>query len=163
MHDSAQADFAFHRQLQAALGWLQLNAPEEAWGELEEIEPELRHREPVVVLRVEILQTLKRWEAGAALGRGALAPYPESKALYLVTAYCVRRSENIEAARTILLAGESVLKDEAALHFNLACYECQLGNLEIARQRLAWAFKLDMAYREIALDDDDLKPLWSTI
>jgi len=46
-------------------------------------------------------------------------------------------------------------------HFNLACYECQLGNLETTKERLRRAFELEPLYRQRALDDD-LKPLWGT-
>ena len=47
-------------------------------------------------------------------------------------------------------------------HYNLACYECQLGNLEIAKERLKKAFELESAYRIKALEDDELKPLWDS-
>ncbi len=29
------------------------------------------------------------------------------------------------------------------LHYNLACYACQLGDIEVAKARLAHAFKLE--------------------
>lgn len=52
---------------------------------------------------------------------------------------------------------------EPILHFNLACYECQLGELEVAKARLAHAFKLEPKCRLMALDDDDLAPLWDSL
>jgi hypothetical protein len=48
-------------------------------------------------------------------------------------------------------------------HYNLACYVCQLGDLEKAKQSLHRAFKLDPGMRVMALDDEDLKPLWEAI
>ena len=45
-------------------------------------------------------------------------------------------------------------------HFNIACYECQLGNLEAAKSRLERAFTLDAKYRRIGREDPDLRPLW---
>ena len=51
----------------------------------------------------------------------------------------------------------------AILHYNLACYICQLGDLEKAKTTLHRAFKLEPQFRVMALDDEDLKPLWETI
>jgi tetratricopeptide (TPR) repeat protein len=143
------------------MGWLELSAPEEAWKELEEIAPEDRHRMEVVVMRLQILQSLKRWEDEALVGRGALTHYPDCGALYLITAYCVRRHESLEAAKALLSEGGNVLSNEALWHFNLACYECQLGNLDTARARLDEAFRIDPKMRKQALEDGDLEPLWA--
>jgi len=46
---------------------------------------------------------------------------------------------------------------------NLACYICQLGDLEKAKQSLQHALKLDPKLRVMALDDEDLKSLWEAI
>jgi hypothetical protein len=51
----------------------------------------------------------------------------------------------------------------AIFHYNLACYMCQLGELEKAKVRLHRAFKLDPGLRVMALDDEELKPLWDEI
>ncbi len=60
------------KRLNAAEGFLQLGMPEDGWNELEEIEPELRHLPDVMVLRVDILNALKRWEAATIIGQGAI-------------------------------------------------------------------------------------------
>ena len=46
------------------------------------------------------------------------------------------------------------------LYFNLACYECQLGNLAGAKAKLEQAFALNGDLRTMALEDPDLEPLW---
>jgi len=51
------------------------------------------------------------------------------------------------------------LPEVAHFHYNLACYECQLGNLEAAKYRLQRAFELEPQFRVVALDDEDLKLL----
>jgi len=48
----------------------------------------------------------------------------------------------------------------AILHYNLACYECQLGDLGVAKARLRHAFNLDDRFRAKALEDEDLEPLF---
>jgi Tfp pilus assembly protein PilF len=50
--------------------------------------------------------------------------------------------------------------DEVAIPFNLACYACQLGRLDEAREKLARAIKMEPAFLKAALEDDDLKAIW---
>ena len=78
-------------------------------------------------------------------------------------AYATRRADCIEAARRILISAAEQQEGEALFHFNLACYECQLGNLAGAKERLSRAFALNLRYRSLALDDSDLEPLWETM
>jgi hypothetical protein len=43
---------------------------------------------------------------------------------------------------------------------DLGAYECQVGDVEVAKARLKYAIQLDPGCRAKALDDDDLKALW---
>jgi Tfp pilus assembly protein PilF len=74
-------------------------------------------------------------------------------------AYATRRVDSIEAARVILLDALAKHPEAAIIHYNLACYDCQLGHLDSAKQFLARAVELSPGYKRIALEDDDLKPL----
>jgi len=67
-------------------------------------------------------------------------------------------------AESVAVEAIASLADPAKLAtlYNLACYECQLGELEVAKVRLSYACKLDKTYRVLALDDEDLKPLWDS-
>ena len=51
------------------------------------------------------------------------------------------------------------------MRYNLACYECQLGNLDRAKRWLEKAFELGDArnMKLAALDDPDSEPLWKVI
>jgi hypothetical protein len=54
---------------------------------------------------------------------------------------------------------------EPVIAYNLSCYACQMQQLDIARtwlQRAMAAGKKD-AIKKMALDDDDLQPLWEEI
>jgi Ni,Fe-hydrogenase III large subunit len=53
----------------------------------------------------------------------------------------------IEAARLVLLEAVERLPRAAAVHYDLAGLECQLGEVEVARGRLRHAFKLDPGLR----------------
>jgi tetratricopeptide (TPR) repeat protein len=77
-------------------------------------------------------------------------------------AYAARRADSINAARLILLEAVERQPEAAILHYNLACYECQLGDLEVAKARLRHAINLDDGFRAMALEDEDLEPLWES-
>lgn len=78
-------------------------------------------------------------------------------------AFATRRADSIDQARVILVNAIERRPNVATFHYSLACYICQLGELERAKTTLHTAFKLEPQYRAMALDDDDLKPLWEGI
>ena len=95
---------------------------------------------------------------------GRLAAHDPADAQWAISlAYATRRAQSIEAAKCILLEAVERLPEEPILHYNLACYECQLGELEVAKARLAHAFELEPKCRLMALDDGDLAPLWDSL
>lgn len=47
--------------------------------------------------------------------------------------------------------------------FNFACYAGVAGRIEEAKVRLRHAIELDEEVRKLAIDDNDLKPLWDWI
>ena len=47
--------------------------------------------------------------------------------------------------------------------FTLACYASVTGRMVEAKERLRHAIKLDKDIRGLALDHEDLKPLWDWI
>src|SRR5262249_16021717 len=63
-------------------------------------------------------------------------------------------------AQVIWSAGQI---EDPTIHYNLAYYECQLGNLSAAKEHLVRATKTGVKFRTMALDDTDLEPLWSEI
>jgi len=78
-------------------------------------------------------------------------------------AYATRRANSIQAAKEILLNAESKFPKEAIIKYNLACYCCQLGEIENARNYLKKVFEIDSTWRAQALDDEDLRPLWDSL
>jgi hypothetical protein len=61
-----------------------------------------------------------------------------------------------------LLPAAVKLPNEAMIQYNLACYACQLGRTEDAREFLKRAMALDDSAKVklMALDDPDLAPIW---
>jgi Flp pilus assembly protein TadD len=82
---------------------------------------------------------------------------------WISLAYAVRRTESVEKAEAILLRAQAIHPKVAIIAFNLACYASVTGRIEDAKARLRHAIELDKDIRELALDDEDLKPLWNWI
>ena len=81
----------------------------------------------------------------------------------ILLAYATRRACSIDIAMEILLNAEPKFPKEATIKYNLACYFCQTGNIQNARNYLKKAFELDPNCRMAALEDEDLKPLWESL
>ncbi len=151
------------RHVTVAEGYAELGMHEDADAELERVTPDARHLPEVLAVRVEIYRALKKWELLRAVAKELALFAPDEPHWPVMWAYATRRAESIEAARTILLVAVERQPGVAIFHYNLACYECQLGELEVAKARLRHAFKLDERYRAMAMGDEDLEPLWDTI
>ena len=151
------------RHLTAAEGFLELGLPLDANEELERITPETRHTTEVLVVRAQIYLKLKKWDLLQVVAKRLALVEPEKAEWQILWASATRRTDCLEAARLILLTAVESHPQSAVMHYNLACYECQLGDVEVAKGRLRHAFKLDANLRLRALDDEDLKPLWDSI
>ena len=66
-------------------------------------------------------------------------------------------------AHAILIRAAALHPGEGLIQFNLGCYEWQLGNLVQAKAYLKRATKIDAKFKQMALDDFDLKPLWASL
>jgi Tfp pilus assembly protein PilF len=153
----------WQRQLTAAQGYLELGMGQDAWDELEEMPARDRARSEVVIMRLVILQSMARWDKAAEIARGAVGAYPDCSDLYLIGAYAIRRAEDVRAAFEFLQEGCTCLVDNAAYWFNRGCYLCQLGEMEDAKMSVRRAVDLDKSFQQMALDDEDLEPLWDQL
>jgi Tfp pilus assembly protein PilF len=131
------------RHLTAAEGFAELGMYLDADAELEEIDAEVRHVAEVLAVRLRIYKGLEKWELMRTVAGRLAAHDPDKPQWPLSLAYATRRAQSIEAAKSILLEAVERLPKEPILHYNLACYECQLGELEVAKARLAHAFNLE--------------------
>lgn len=64
-----------------------------------------------------------------------------------------------EGARRLLLEALAEYDDKVPLHYNLACAEAQLGDLDAALEHLRLAVATRPDFCQAARDDDDLAPL----
>ena len=114
---------------------------------------------------------------------------PERASGWLHYSYSLRRASEggLEASWKALLPAHERFPEEPVVAYNLACYACQLDRLDDAREWFAKALKIEerqtartvgslledvypdskksqsSGIKQMALRDEDLKPLWPEI
>ena len=153
--------------LNAALGWLGLGNLAEAKAELAGIDPSRQNDPDVLEVRWMVCAEEQRWAEGLDVARALLEAAPNRVSGWLHQAYALRRAPggSVKAAWKALLPAFDKFPKEPTVSYNLACYACQLDQLEAARVWFKRAVVIggkDMIKR-MALADTDLEPLWAEI
>ena len=147
------------KTLLAAQGYTELGMFDDGLAELDTL-PEKARRDPTAIeLRLAILMQARRWKPALTVSRQLTRACPDKNIGYIHTAFCLHELGKTEEARTELLNGPETLHNEPTFHYNLACYECHLGNMDLARVHLDRSFQLDKKFRDFAKTDPDLKAL----
>jgi len=153
--------------LNAALGWLGLGNWKEADEELEQITQANRVHPDVLTVRLEVYVKAGKWDLAADVAKTLRDSRPKEPRYWISLAYATRRKQGggLKKAKEILLQAHRIFAREPTIAFNLACYECQLGDLKEAWKWLEIAFEVGNAqeWRLKALKDKDLEPLWGRI
>lgn len=147
------------RRFDAALGFYQLGMAQEANEELEKIPPELKTSVEVLRLRAEIYCDEAAWELLREVSAFLVNKWPGDSQHWIWLAYATRRCLSIPEAERVLQEALQSHASEPMIHYNLACYAAQTGDLESARVRLTHAISLNPTFRKMALDDPDLEPV----
>jgi tetratricopeptide (TPR) repeat protein len=146
--------------VRAAEGWIELGNPAEAAAELDRVSPESRLHPAVLHMRCRVGMVRKDWPevVNSCLALGQMQPDEPEWTVRLANAlfFMGRTVEAREAA----LPAIHRFPTHAILQYNLACYECQLGNFEDSRVWLDRSFALKKELRDFALKDPDLAPYW---
>ena len=149
--------------LSYALGYLQLGLASEAREELSALPPDFLATPPALAVRLEVAMSEETWDeviqiAPALVGHDATQERP-----WIAWAYALRERERIAEAQETLLAGARLIKNPSPLvPYNLACYACLLGDIPEATRLLAAVVARDKSWRDIARDDPDLAPLFTS-
>jgi len=148
---------------QAAAGYVELGMFLEGNTELDKIDPFNRAAPEVLALRIAIYRGLEKWELMQEIAKRLADFQPDHIQWTISLAYATRRADSIQAAKEVLLKAEPKFQKEAAIKYNLACYFCQTGDIQNAKNYLKKAFEIDLNWRVAALDDIDLQPIWDSI
>ena len=147
------------KTLLAAQGYIELGMFDDGLAELDTLPENARRNPTALELRLAILMQTRRWKDALTVSRRLTRACPHKNVGYIHTAFCLHELGKTGEARTVLLAGPATLHAEPTYHYNLACYECHLGNIDLARMHLDRSFQLDKKYRDFAKTDPDLEAL----
>lgn len=98
------------------------------------------------------------WRAAVELAGKIIADYPESSFGYVKKAFALHADGRTEDAKSTLLPAANRFPKNRTVFYNLACYECRLGNLDAAKTWLKMAKEISGkdAIRRLASNDPDL-------
>ena len=147
------------RTLLAAQGYSELGMFDDAIVELDSLPRATAEVPTVIELRTVILMQAKRWKPALAASRELCRAEPEKTSGFIHTAFCLHEMGRTAEARDTLLGGPDALHTEPTFHYNLACYECALGHLDLARMHLEKSIELDKKMKDFAKTDPDLAAL----
>ena len=151
--------------LSAAEGWLELGNHHEALNELNLVSLAEQGRVEVLGLRWSVSAHLKLWDACVSIAERIIELAPKDEFGWIHRSYALHELKRTRDARDLLQPALKQFPKNETIPYNLACYECQLGNLDEARDWLRRAMQLRKPARikTQALEDPDLKPLWKEI
>jgi len=143
----------------AAQGYFELEMHREAIAELNKLPLAEQLRPDVLEMRILILMKDNHWQEALSASEKLCTVAPEVPIGFIHAAYCMHEMGHTREAKALLLEGPASLVNDATYHYNLACYECALGNLSLARAYLDASLSMDEKLRAFAETDPDLKPL----
>jgi len=151
----------------AAIGWLELCNPSEARAEVAHISPAQQEHPDVLEVRWSISAAQKSWTEALQIAQALLRRAPKRSSGWLHQAYAMRRvpEGGLQKAWEALLPAFHKFPKEPIIPFNLACYACQMRQLDAARDWLQRAVAISgrEKIKPMALKDSDLEPLWEEI
>lgn len=150
---------SFH--LSAAEGWLELGNHHEALAELGHIAPKYRKHPLVLCARWQLYAKAEQWEKAIEVAQAIATMAPEAAIGWIHWAYSLHELKRTREARAVLLPVVNLFPNEYTLRYNLACYECQLGDFGAALDWLQKAIAMGNQedVRQMALADPDLLPI----
>jgi predicted Zn-dependent protease len=153
--------------LSATIGWLELGNLAEAKAELLQVSPEQQNHPDVLEVRWAICAEAQDWQEGLEVSQELVAVAPGRASGWLHQAYALRRvtEGNLQRAWDALLPAAARFPEHPLFAYNLACYACQMGQVDVARDWLTKARTIGVTdqIKEMALKDADLEPLWPEI
>ena len=151
----------------AVLGWLGLGLVAEARDEITKISLTNISHPAALEARWSVAVHEKNWDEALQIADMETRAAPGDAGAWLHRAYALRRvrAGGLVAAWGVLAVAAKKFPDESVIAYNLACYACQMKDLDRAREWFFRAMRLGgkTEIKKMALDDEDLKPLWTEI
>ena len=156
-----------HR-LRAAQGWLELGLPRDAARELQAIQGAALLHASTLDMRWAVAAALTDWSEAHGVGETSVQQHPRHEWGWSNRSYAARRMPGggLVLAQQQLSPALSLFPKSSLIPYNLACYACQLGDIEeamrcfsIAETRHGKSPKKTECIRTRALEDADLAPV----
>lgn len=148
------------KRLAYALGYIELGLLRDARAELARLSAEERGTPEAMAVLVELAMVEDDWRQVIRLAPRVAKAAPSVERPWIAWAYALREVGEIAEARDVLTEGERVIEKPTVLvDYNLACYDCLLGDREKAVRRLARVFQKEPGWKAQAKEDPDLKTL----
>ena len=104
-------------------------------------------------------RTMHRYAEAVPHLKAAAELDPENIAIWLALGWCYKRTDHLPDAIHSLESALEADRQEAIVHYNLACYWSLAGNPEQAIRYLAQSFDIDTNYRELVAAESDFDPI----
>lgn len=104
-------------------------------------------------------RTMHRYAEAVPHLKAAAELDPENIAIWLALGWCYKRTDHLPDAIHSLESALEADRQEAIVHYNLACYWSLAGNPEQAIRYLAQSFDIDPNYRELVAAEADFDPI----
>ena len=163
MADGQEWSDRVREKMEAAHGYHELGMYTDAWTVLDDLSPEDKAHPLVVLLRLDILLALERWDDTVTLGTGACRQWPVIDGFFLKTTTALIELKDYQKAKDLLLAGPESLQQKALYWYDLACCQCRTGEVEHAKKSIVQCFERDEILRLRALYDLDLEGIWESL
>ena len=157
--------FPDRHRLNAAEGWLDLGDHEEAEAELRQLSPGARETNDYFNLHWRLLVLRRQWSLALQTAQTQIEVAPDHPSGWINLSYCLHELDRTTEARETLKKVVRKFNDLPVVPYNLACYECQLGDIEASKRWLLRAIRVGKRQEIIhmAQQDDDLRPLWPSL
>lgn len=145
----------------AAEGWLELGNAAEAAQELTRVRRVARRHPDVLELNWRVLAQLGEWDLALGVAGAVVQVAPDRPSGWIHRSYTLHELKRTPEAWEALLPAAEQFPEEAIIAYNLACYACQLGDLDGAETWLSRAARLRgrEEIKSMGLQDPDLRPL----
>lgn len=151
----SNVDYPDRHHLSAAIGWLELGAPDEAELEFGRIKPESASRDESLDVRWQIDAARGDWKAALETARRHLQANASSPTPWIHQSFALHELKLTGEAYRLLHPVAERFIDVGVIPYNLACYSCGLGQLEESRGWLRKAVSIMGRNETIAMASTD--------
>lgn len=147
------------RILKAAEGYLELDLPEQALRELDQIKTTDEFRCQYHILRGEAFRQREEFEAALLSYHKSHCGEPANLIVLMGMAWCYKRTGQLHRSIQMMKRALEVEPDNALIQFNLACYYSLDQDKSQALSWLGRAFRQDRSLIALVADETDFDPL----